>query len=747
MSVQGQGDTAGWRRYVKPLLPPRTAGEAAAPSGGPGLTHPAPGQADVAPTARTQLGLQFELRELVPRSSENWNGPLSQAVKAGRRTVSGEYRLGVRPALRTERGWARASLTWANIGHHGARRGLEESQQRWFRQLHALHRAAEAITFGQDPDWIFLDDFLSPALWAMLAQADELGIALVGQSGRTPVRLHAAAELRLEVAAGPDDGLVLTPVLRIDGEPARLGGGGAIGTHGLYLLPDGSPAGAGAERVVTLAPVPDGLSQAEIALISAAQAAPPVVVPGAERQNFLREGVAELRTAFTLESADGSLVVPEPDPALIVLRAAWRSGHRLDLGWTHEGASGAYEPALAELLPPELVGVERIPEPWLEDLLPAGLELRGVDAAAFLANVVPALQLLPGIEVRISGAPPAYAELHGVPHLKVTTLPSEQADWFDLGVLVTVGEKTVPFGPLFRALAQGKKKLLLVDHTFLSLTHPSLQPLAELIAEAADLDEWQTGIRLHRHQVALWSEFEDLADESNAAVEWRQLVREVGAERPDPVAIPEGLTAELRDYQREGFHWLAFLWRNRLGGILADDMGLGKTLQCLALIAHAREGDATLPPFLVVAPTSVMSNWAAEAARFAPGLRVRVRTATAASSGRSVEADAREADIVVTSYALFRLDAEQYRAVAADPALGFAGLILDEAQFVKNGASRGNELATEIPIRWKLAVTGTPIENSLRELHALCRIVAPGLFPSARRFEEEYVRSIERPAP
>src|SRR5690606_26113500 len=127
----------------------------------------------------------------------------------------------------------------------------------------------------------------------------------------------------------------------------------------------------------------------------------------------------------------------------------------------------------------------------------------------------------------------------------------------------------------FRALAKGASKLLLIDNTYLYLNHPAFTPLAELIAEAQDLDEWQTGLRVSRHHAPLWADFEDLADESEVAIEWRALVRDVGEEHPLPVAVPPGIHVELRPYQLAGFHWLAFLWRNRLGGILADDMGLG----------------------------------------------------------------------------------------------------------------------------------------------------------------------------
>ena len=117
--------------------------------------------------------------------------------------------------------------------------------------------------------------------------------------------------------------------------------------------------------------------------------------------------------------------------------------------------------------------------------------------------------------------------------------------------------------------------------------------------------------------------------------------------------------AELRPYQRTGFDWLAFLWQHRLGGVLADDMGLGKTLQMLALIAHAREAGETRP-FLVVAPTSVLSTWRSEAARFTPGLRVAVVDSTRAKRGTAVTDTAASADLVVTSYTLLRLDETEF---------------------------------------------------------------------------------------
>ena len=200
---------------------------------------------------------------------------------------------------------------------------------------------------------------------------------------------------------------------------------------------------------------------------------------------------------------------------------------------------------------------------------------------------------------------------------------------------------------------------------------------------------------------------------------------------------PATLDAQLRPYQRDGFGWLASLWELELGGILADDMGLGKTLQALALICHARERDPGVGPFLVVAPTSVVSNWVAEAARFAPGLSVAAMTDTLRRCGRTID-DVAGHDVVVTTYTLFRLEAEAYGTVS------WAGLILDEAQFVKNHQAKTYRCVRELAAPFKLAITGTPMENNLMELWSLLSITAPGLFPDPKRFAEQYARPIER---
>ena len=207
----------------------------------------------------------------------------------------------------------------------------------------------------------------------------------------------------------------------------------------------------------------------------------------------------------------------------------------------------------------------------------------------FASKTLRTLRNLPGIKVESHGTAPDYRELTGTPQLVVTTIPSEKNDWFDLGVTVTVDGRTIPFLPLFKALAKGRRRLLMVDGTYFSLNHPALKALSDLIEESRDLNEWEPVPSISKHQLSLWSDFEDLADEAVPAVEWRALLTESKNDSPLPVDPPEKLKATLRPYQQDGFSWLAYLWRHQLGGILADDMGLGKTVQCLALIQHIAE--------------------------------------------------------------------------------------------------------------------------------------------------------------
>ncbi len=786
-----------WKRALGPIAqPPGDARLRSDDEGAP--TGSRTGTARVA-TGPTAMGLQFELREANRRpasrwSTQQWGGSSNRPPRpsfgagTGRGTASGRatLQLAVRPVMRNERGsWVRTGISWGTLSYQSNRLNLEPAQHRWFCEFGALYRAARFTYTGEDADWIVLDEFASPLLWQLFERAEALKIPLLGATKTVSVQLagHAALSLDATEAAastGAADtattdtaasasaaGLLLTPVLTVDGEAHSTARAAAIGDHGVYLREvteivepvrygrknsaqkavealaagDAAKAKPAEHTSITLAPLDSPLTPELRALLGQAK---PLEVPAEEVTEFLEGYYPQLRRRIEVTSSDDSIELPALQRPTLVLTATFRPKHVLMLQWAWEYIDGR-EPGDDEQAEAETA--ERLyDEAHVEPETQARL-LEGIDAAEFCANVLPRIERVDGVRVDVQGARPDYRELTEAPELTVTTVETEQTDWFDLGVIVTVGGRKVPFGPLFKAMAKGKKKLLLIDDSFLSLEHPALDRLRVLISEAKALSEWETGLRISRYQTSLWADFEDLADYTEQAQSWRSAVSGLNGildnrDALEPTPVPDSVSATLRPYQHDGYNWLAFLWRHGLGGVLADDMGLGKTLQTLALIAHAVEETAPAErrPFLVVAPTSVVSNWAAEAARFTPGLTVHtVKTTEAKRRGKQTLGDlAAGADIIVTSYALFRLDEAAYGA------LGWAGLILDEAQFVKNHKARAHQVAKDFAVPFKLAITGTPMENNLLELWSMFSITAPGLFPSARKFSENYVRRLEK---
>jgi SNF2 family DNA or RNA helicase len=352
------------------------------------------------------------------------------------------------------------------------------------------------------------------------------------------------------------------------------------------------------------------------------------------------------------------------------------------------------------------------------------------------------------VRLEVTGQVPDYHEAGDSLEIEVSADERDgDPDWFDLGIDITVEGHKVPFAELFVALANGQSHLLLSDGAYFSLDKPELASLARLIDEARTLQDQPDGaLRISRFQAGLWEELADLGEVGHQAAAWQRQVRgllDVGQIESTP--IPPSVRAQLRPYQLSGFQWLAFLWANGLGGVLADDMGLGKTLQTLALIQHAKDARAAEPgparparPFLIVAPTSVLANWATEAERFAPDLKVVTVSDTLGRRGVSLSGVIDGADAVVTSYTLLRLDFEAYGAAE------WAGLFLDEAQYVKNHQSKAYQCARRVATPFKVAITGTPMENNLMELWSLLSITAPGLFPNPERFKDYYARPIEK---
>ncbi|MFC2949013.1 SNF2 helicase associated domain-containing protein [Virgibacillus sediminis] len=206
---------------------------------------------------------------------------------------------------------------------------------------------------------------------------------------------------------------------------------------------------------------------------------------------------------------------------------------------------------------------------------------------------------------------------------------------------------------------------------------------------------------------------------------FRKLLHQLRNPEEQEYPLPENIQASLRSYQQTGYQWFKSLAEYHLGGILADDMGLGKTLQSITYIAS----DPSDRPHLIVAPSSVVYNWKNEFDKFVPDMQVAVLTGTP-SERRKYISEGPKKDVWITSYATLRQDIEWYREIP------FRNLILDEAQFIKNYATKTSKAIREIKAARKFALSGTPIENSIDELWAIFQVVLPGLMPSQREFKQ-----------
>jgi SNF2 family DNA or RNA helicase len=204
-----------------------------------------------------------------------------------------------------------------------------------------------------------------------------------------------------------------------------------------------------------------------------------------------------------------------------------------------------------------------------------------------------------------------------------------------------------------------------------------------------------------------------------------------------PMTTPDGVHARLRPYQERGLAWLTFMNRLGLGALLADDMGLGKTLSILSLLVSERTARSGLPPTLAVLPMSLVGNWQREAARFTPSLRVYVHHGTGRHRDEDLLAAVKGSDLVLTTYGTATRDVEALSAIE------WGRVVCDEAQALKNSATRQAKAVRAIPAVSRVALTGTPVENHLTELWSIMEFANPGLLGPRSAFREKYAVPIE----
>ncbi len=208
-------------------------------------------------------------------------------------------------------------------------------------------------------------------------------------------------------------------------------------------------------------------------------------------------------------------------------------------------------------------------------------------------------------------------------------------------------------------------------------------------------------------------------------------------DRIEDLDPPAGLEGRLRPYQSRGFAWLRFLARWGLGACLADDMGLGKTIQTLALVQHDKEAQRGKGCVLLVCPTSVIGNWQHEAARFTPGLSVVVHHGGDRAKGAALRRSATKNDLFVTSYSLLQRDIEALSKVS------WRGVVLDEAQNVKNPETKQAKAARGLEAGYRVALTGTPVENNVGDLWSIMDFLNPGLLGTLAAFKRTFFVPIQ----
>ncbi|MFV0457448.1 MAG: SNF2-related protein [Actinomycetales bacterium] len=696
------------------------------------------------------LGLQFVLR----RSPGTPWTTSRQAPSLALRPVT--------PGKRS--GWIKSGVGWAQLTPHRARPG--DRRPLLAEHLEAL-LAIQAVGAGGSFAYVHegllpLAD-LGPSAWHLIHQAAAAGVALLDDATRPgPVTL-SDIPARLTLTSWSQEGdAVLDPGIDHDDEPVDLTGITWIGSP-----PFGLARRTGPQDGLQLVQLERALTTQEFALVQHG----PVRVPRDDVPTLRRQYLPRLAERMHLRSTDTELRPPTVAGPYLGVQVTHQPAHRTDLvcHWVYEvdgepvevpvqadaPASAVPRDPLAEAALVEALGyLEAVPGLTLPGLrLPGGqlvseqTHLTGLQTVTFLDRVLPELLADERVRLHVHGPTPDYRQAQEAPLIRVSATDSSdpgRTDWFDLDVQVSIDGEDVDFAALFRALAAGSDHLILDSGLWFSLDRPEFVSLRALIEEARALQEPDTpGLSLTPLHAGLWEELIALGVVGEQSDRWARSVSALLELEASPAPpLPSGLQAELRPYQQHGYAWLSLLWDNGLGGILADDMGLGKTVQTLAMAARAHEqghldASAGGGPLLIVCPTSVIGSWVEQAQRFTPQLRIAAVTETQARRAVPLEVMAADADIILTSYTLVRLEQEDYQAIA------WSGVILDEAQAVKNHHAKTYQAVRRLPGRCKVAITGTPLENSLMDLWSLLSISAPGLYPDPVAFTEEYRRPIE----
>lgn len=321
---------------------------------------------------------------------------------------------------------------------------------------------------------------------------------------------------------------------------------------------------------------------------------------------------------------------------------------------------------------------------------------------------------------------------------RLSTTKKDDLNWYSLELNYKSERGLIPIPLIWNAFKQ-KKKFLFHPAGLLDLTEKRYDWIKRLSKEQINKDNKTLLlstlelIRLHAFEEFEVSSSSPDAEQSNA------LLKELLEFQLPEIPNLSGMHGTLRPYQKLGVHWLWFLYRHHLSGLLCDEMGLGKTHQAMALLsaivnAHQSENWREHPHFLVICPTSVIYHWKEKLEEYFPDLRI----CTYYGLNRSIEEFHMEYDLLLTSYGIWRLEHEELSKIPFEVA------IFDEIQIAKNQNSRIHTSLLAVNSKMRVGLTGTPIENYLRELKALFDLVLPGYMPNDKDFRETFIKPIER---
>ena len=761
--------------------------DAAAPSGG-----PAPWERRLADLLQVERAPRRRMAlEIIDDPGDMWGTP------AG---------LSMLPLIEGKRGWNRQGAAWTQIVSGGLDDDVDPTVMGVLRELagmaggYGFYYADDRLSLTTAPArvWDVLRRGVAAGLTLTTAQRHGMPVYLSeGLRGGVHLTREGDGGIAITPALEIDDveelrrlqvpGLRLSFSLMPIGDPV----------HGFYTWMPG--------RELLLMPLEPRPTEALSRVLRGDGEA--ITIPAGDVERFETEHLEALTRALPVLSADTSIRMPRPttlraalavhvDTAEHHLSTEWsiryvgedgevRSSHGLpDLA---AAAEGHIEGGTAGR---DIDGETRLAREVLNRLLPlAGrhpalwqpLDLRGMATARFMTETLPVLRELEVFDIEVDGDVPDYREAEAAPVITTSVSDDEdRPDWFSLSVRVHVGEEEIPLALLMAAVATGEPEVLLESGTWVSIDRPEIEALARLMEEGRELADPQAQgeLRVSALHAGYYEVLESLGVIERATARWKERVGRLleraraaeaaaepsggaaddaggAGERAGGAPVPEGIRATLRPYQLEGYRWLDFLRQAGLGGVLADDMGLGKTVQVLAAVQRLIEqreetreseptgsGDPGEPegtgPVLVIAPTSVVGSWVEQAERFCPGLRVRAVRRTAAKREETLAQIVEGCDVVVTSYTIARLCEEEF--IAQD----WAWVVCDEAQFVKNHTSATYKAVRRLRSPSTIAITGTPLENSLMDLWALMSIAAPGLLPDPERFGQVYRKPIDR---